>query len=57
MLLRTLVLLLSLGAVGCGGSSPTPDADSKAQVLPPEVDLDPAAAAVKHKAAQKKPRP
>jgi hypothetical protein len=59
MTLRLLVLFLAACVIGCGESSratsPQPAAP-KAAALPPEVELDPAAAAEQYKTAQKKHR-
>jgi hypothetical protein len=55
MTLRLLILLFVVGFTGCGESQPTaPPAEPKAVALPPEVELDPAAAAEQYKTAQKK---
>ncbi|HVL15927.1 MAG TPA: hypothetical protein VM529_25365 [Gemmata sp.] len=58
MTLRVLVLILAACAAGCGESSPapTPPAGPKASAVPPEVELDPAAAAERYKAASTKHR-
>jgi len=51
-----LILTFALAVVGCGPTTPTTASAPAAQpggALPPEVELDPASAAEKHKSKKK----
>lgn len=51
-----LTLALALAAAGCGPTAPTPapaPAATPGEKLPPEVELDPTAAAERHKSKKK----